>query len=601
MTDAGSTAEFASSDAARSGRPLRHAQSWRLPAPLPLTRGGELSPIEVAYETYGQLSPAADNAVLICHAISGDSHVARHSEDDDPGWWDLVVGPGKPIDTRKYFVICSNVLGGCRGTTGPGSVNPRTGVAYGPDFPTITVEDMVAVQRQLVAHLGIERLHAVIGGSMGGHQALAWAIGHAAAVERCVLLATAPRLTSQALAFDIVGRNAILCDPHFHAGHYYDQPHKPDIGLAIARMLGHITYLSPQSMAVKFDADRLKPREVATEFEARFSVGSYLAYQGHKFTDRFDANSYITLSTAMDLFDAGGNGGLESTLTGTTCRWLIMSFTSDWLFPPEQSREMVRTLIRLEKPVSYCNISSDGGHDAFLLPDDLDRYGEMIRATLAATGEPQDVPAATPPASPVSIFHRDRVDYDLIIDLIEPGSSVLDLGSERGELLARLARRGCRRLLGMELDERLVLQGLRRGLNIVQADLNRGLPLIADGQFDYVVLSQTLQSVIETESIIDEMLRVGRRTIVSFPNFAYYKIRRAMEAGRSPSSEAGLLRYAWYDTPNRRFLSIMDWRDYCAARGITIEREIFLDTEVGVHIDDDPNLNADLAICVIHR
>ena len=261
--------------------------------------------MRVAYETYGTLNPAGDNAVLICHALSGDSHVARHNADDTPGWWDLVVGPGKSIDTDRYFVICPNLLGGCRGTTGPNCVNPETGRPYGADFPRITVYDMVKVQKLLVEHLGVRRLRAVVGGSLGGQLALTWATQLPAMVAGTMALATAPRLTSQAMAFDIVGRNAILRDPAYQDGQYYGNGPGPTVGLSIARMLGHITYLSREAMIEKFDAHRLQPRQVQTQFETRFSVGSYLAYQGDKFVERFDANSFLALTTAIDLFDLG--------------------------------------------------------------------------------------------------------------------------------------------------------------------------------------------------------------------------------------------------------------------------------------------------------
>src|SRR5512137_1450896 len=240
--------QFESSDTTRHAKPLRYARSARLDQPLELELGGHLDDVTVAYESYGQLNAARDNAVLICHAISGDSHVARHDEQDDPGWWDIAVGSGKPIDTNRYFVICPNLLGSCRGTTGPGSLNPATGKPYGRDFPTITVGDMVEVQRRLLDKLGISQLLAVVGGSLGGHQALAWATRYPGRVRGVVALATSGRLTSQSLAFDVVGRNAILRDPHFHGGQYYDRPHGPDVGLALARMIGHITYLSAQAM-----------------------------------------------------------------------------------------------------------------------------------------------------------------------------------------------------------------------------------------------------------------------------------------------------------------------------------------------------------------
>ena len=290
---------FESSDQARHAKPLRYAQTVTFDGPLPLELGGALPKVTVAFETYGTLSAAKDNAVLIAHAISGDSHAARHDAEDDPGWWDIVVGPGRPIDTNRYFVICPNLLGGCRGTTGPGSANPATGRPYGPDFPMLTIGDMVEAERRLLDHLGVDRLRAVVGGSMGGHQALAWARRFPERVGGVIAIATSPRLTSQALAFDVVGRNAIRRDPHYYGGQYYGEPHGPEVGLAIARMIGHITYLSQEAMTRKFEANRLQPHDIAAEFEKTFSVGSYLGYQGAKFVERFDANSYLALSMAM--------------------------------------------------------------------------------------------------------------------------------------------------------------------------------------------------------------------------------------------------------------------------------------------------------------
>jgi homoserine O-acetyltransferase len=598
---------FASSDSQRSAQPLPHAQTFRSERPFKLTHGGILPSVTTVYETYGQLNTARDNAVLVFHAISGDSHVARHSAEDETGWWDVVVGPGKALDTDRFFVICANVLGGCRGSTGPNSIHPETGSPYGPDFPVVTIEDMVDAQTLLLDHLGIVQLLAVVGGSMGGHLALCWATRHPARVRGCVPIATSARLTSQALAFDVVARNAICRDPLFYGGHYYDRPEGPAVGLAIARMLGHITYLSPEAMAVKFDANKLRPRDVATEFEKSFSVGSYLAYQGDRFVERFDANSYITLSQAIDLFDlAGSADALQQVLARSRCHWLVLSFSSDWLFPVHQSREIVAALVAADRRVSFCNVTSRCGHDAFLLPDNVDSYGAMIGAFLC-----HEAGQSTPPVEmddngserrPTSIFHQKRVDYDQIVELIEPDSRVLDLGCGNGELLTRLAVGNHARPLGVELDERAILACIQRGLDVIQADLNEGLDQFANQQFDYVALSQTLQSIVRTEAIVDAILRVGRRAIVSFPNFAYHKIRQALsEEGRSPASAEGLLHYAWYNTPNRRFLSVLDWEEFCAAKGIVIEQARFFDTESHGRIIDDPNRNADLAIYVIHR
>ncbi len=600
--------DFQSSDSARSSKPLRHYFLFTFSDPLNLELGGALQEITVAYETYGRLNEAKDNAILICHALSGDSHVARHDPDDEPGWWDVAVGPGKAIDTNRYFVICPNALGGCRGTTGPNDRNPATGKRYGADFPTVTAADIVATQYRLMEHLQIPRLLAVIGGSMGGHQALTWAIRYPDRVAGAIILASGARLTTQALAFDVVGRNAIRRDANYKGGQYVDKNAVPSAGLAIARMLGHITYLSPESMMEKFGANRLQPRDVATEFEKQFSIGSYLAYQGDKFVERFDANSYIKLSLALDLFDLGKTTEeVAASLRSSQCRWLIVSFTSDWLFPPAQSQQLAHALIALNKPVSYCNVASKCGHDAFLLPDELPVYGGLISAFLnnARNGHPQEPEEDDlykhAPASIFGMHRNPRLDYDQIAGLIQPDSSVLDLGCGRGSLLVKLRSNGNQTLMGLELNEEDVLSCMQRGLDVVQADLNSGLAPFSDAQFDYVVLSHTLQAVLDVERLITEMLRVGRRSIVSFPNFAYHKLLRMLtEEGKSPVS-SGLLRHAWYNTPNIRFFSIADFEEFCQERRIIVHRRIALDTEEGQVITENANHLADMAIFVISR
>ena len=599
------TSVFESSDTVRHARPLRHVQSVTFDQTLKLEEGGYLPSVTVAYETYGQLNAARDNAILVCHAISGDSHVARHDDEDDAGWWDIVVGAGKSIDTNSLFVICPNLLGGCRGTTGPGSINPVTGKPYGRDFPAISVGDMVEVQRRLLDYLGIKQLRAVVGGSLGGHQALTWATRFPERVRGVVALATSPRLTSQALAFDVVGRNAIIRDPHFYSGQYYDKPQGPEVGLALARMIGHITYLSPQAMQEKFEADRLHPRELAIEFEKKFSVGSYLGYQGAKFVERFDANSYVTLSLAMDLFDLGGtHEKLTAAFRSAPCRWLVVSFSSDWLFPPDQSRDIVHALTANNAAVSYCDVQSPGGHDAFLLPDELEVYGGMMRAfieNLGAPGSHSTAAAQDEPHGPTSIFHQHRVDYDRIVEFVPAGSSVLDLGCGSGALLSRLRREAHRRLVGVELDEHKILTCIAKGLDVIQLDLNKGLAAFANGQFDCVILSQTLQAVYDVEGLLTEMLRIGRSCIVSIPNFAYHPLRKMLaEQGRAPKS-GGVLRYEWYNTPNIRFFTIADFEDFCSQKQIRVHRRIALDTEAAKEVFDDPNRNADLAIFVISR
>lgn len=597
-----SSSSFQSSDSVRSGKALRHAQQVALDGPLALELGGTLPEVVVAYETWGHLNEARDNAVLVCHAISGDSHAARHGPDDEAGWWDLLVGPGRPIDTNRFYVICTNVLGGCRGSTGPLSPNPETGAPYGPDFPQITVFDMVECQQRALTALGVERLAAVAGGSLGGHQALAWAVRFPDRIDATVALATSPRLTSQAIAFDVVGRNAILRDPDYAEGHYAGREQGPGVGLAIARMLGHITYLSPQSMTEKFEHDRLQAADIVSDFEKKFSVGSYLAYQGERFVERFDANSYVTLSMAMDLFDLGADfAQLRSQLDKATCRWLVVSYTSDWLFPPEQSQAIVRALLSKPSRVSYCNVTSNCGHDAFLLEHDLDRYGELIRSFLDPEAGAQGTLFVDP--DPAQLLDARRVDYDHILARIGPRDSVLDLGCGSGELLERIGRRSGdgAKAVGVEVSEYAILESVRRGVDVIHADIDQGLEIFEDDAFDVVILSHTLQAVRDVVRVVTEMLRVGRRAIVSFPNAAHGAQRKRLEEeGLAP--QASLLEsHRWSDPPPLRLLSIRDFESFCDEHGFRIEDRVALDTEAVKVVVDDVNREADLAIFVLER
>ena len=358
--------------------PASGPRSCVLPSGLDLVSGRRLEHIEIAYETWGELDADASNAVVICHALSGDAHVAAGLDAagaESPGWWEAVVGPGKAIDTRRYFVICSNVLGGCSGTTGPGSIDPATAKPYGLDFPLVTIEDMVDAQAALLDVLGVNTLLAVVGGSMGGMQALSWARRHAQRLRTCVGVATTPRLAAQAIAFNEVGRTAILGDPRFDGGDYYDHG-QPDQGLAIARMIGHITYLSDESMRAKFGR-RLRDREApAFDFVTEFEVESYLAHQGEKFVERFDANTYLYMTKAMDYFDlSSGAASIAEAFAETRVRFLTLTFSSDWLFPTYQTRGLVDALRAAFAEVSFAEIESPYGHDAFLLePVEQARY-----------------------------------------------------------------------------------------------------------------------------------------------------------------------------------------------------------------------------------
>ena len=347
--------------------------------PLTLEAGGQLDSVEIEFETYGQLAPAGDNAVLICHALTGDAHAAgwdsrpegplRDYRRQKPGWWDEVIGPGKPIDTRRFFVICANVVGSCYGSTGPMSVNPRTGRAYGLSFPVVTVGDWARLHMLLLDHLGVETLFAVVGGSVGGQQALEIALGWPERVRRLIILSAAYRITAQGLGFNSVARHSIVNDPNFNGGDYYGgEP--PLMGLAAARMLAHITYLSEDSMGHKFGRrlqDKASPDFTLTGVE--FEVESYLKHQGESFVRRYDANSYLYITRAMDYYDASvwGDGDLARAAARIRARTLVVSFSSDWLFPPELCRELVSAMCRAGRTVTYVNVPSRYGHDAFLV------------------------------------------------------------------------------------------------------------------------------------------------------------------------------------------------------------------------------------------
>jgi homoserine O-acetyltransferase/O-succinyltransferase len=344
------------------------------PSEMPLECGARLGPLTLAYETCGTLNREKDNTVLILHALSGDSHVAGtySREDDKPGWWDIMVGPGRGIDTDKYFVVCSNILGSCLGSTGPSSINPGTQRPYGLDFPLVTIGDMVRAQKQLLDFLGIKKVLSVVGGSIGGMQVLEWAARYPEMVISAIPLATTTRHSALAIAFNEVARQAIMADPHWNGGNYYSGL-EPSLGLAVARMIGHITYLSDESMRQKFGRRLQDRNDFSYNFNADFQVESYLRYQGSKFVERFDANAFLYITKAADYFDLGlqhGEGSTVRAFSKTKAKFLVVSFTSDWLYPTYQSRTIVQALKKNGLDVSFCEIEADWGHDAFLLPSE---------------------------------------------------------------------------------------------------------------------------------------------------------------------------------------------------------------------------------------
>lgn len=355
---------------------------YTLPVPLSLEGGDSLEAVTLAYETYGELNDTKSNAILICHALSGDAHAAGfHQGSDKAGWWEIMVGPNKAINTDRYFVICSNILGSCMGSTGPSSIDPKTGKAYGLTFPVVTIGDMVAAQKALIDHLGITKLLSVIGGSIGGMQTLEWSIRYPENVFSAIPLATTQRHSALAIAFNEVARQAIMADPNWNNGDYYDSQ-KPDLGLAVARMIGHITYLSDTAMRNKFGRRLQNKDAFSFNFEADFQVESYLRYQGIKFVNRFDANSFLYITKAADYFDLTTKKNIvhQSPLAMSKARYLVISFTSDWLYPTRKSKDMVKAMKKHNLDVSFCEIEAEWGHDAFLLPNP--RLGDMLNGFL---------------------------------------------------------------------------------------------------------------------------------------------------------------------------------------------------------------------------
>ena len=358
---------------------------------LQLEGGQVLSPFTLAYQAYGELNADKSNAILICHALTGDQHCANvHPTTGKPGWWELLIGPGRPIDTNRFYVVCPNIIGGCMGSTGPASINPATGKPYGITFPVITIRDMVAAQVQLIDHLGIDQLFAVVGGSMGGMQVLEWAAGYGDRVFAAVPIATAAWHTSQNIAFHEVGRQAVMADPDWCGGDYLSQGKVPRRGLAVARMAAHITYLSEEALQQKFGRNFQDRIERSFSFDADFQVESYLRHQGSTFVDRFDANSYLYITRAMDYFDLAAryDDVLANAFRGTKTRFCVTSFTSDWLYPTRENKEIVQALNAVAANVSFVEIESDKGHDAFLVnePEFFATIGGFIKAAAKHRG-----------------------------------------------------------------------------------------------------------------------------------------------------------------------------------------------------------------------
>ena len=561
-------------------REERDEMIFRPDEPLALACGEALPQLEIAYQTYGALNAEKSNAVLICHGITGDQHAAgRHPITEKPGWWDRVVGEGKVLDPSRYFVICANVLGGCMGSTGPGSLKPGGDKPYGLSFPAITIGDMVEAQRRLIDHLGIERLLCVIGGSMGGMQALRWAARYSDRLSGVVPIATAARHSAQNIAFHEVGRQAIMADPRWLGGDYAERGETPQKGLAVARMAAHITYLSEPALHRKFGRNLQDRERVSYGFEADFQIESYLRHQGFTFVDRFDANSYLYLTRAMDYFDLAADygGNLAKAFAASASRFCLISFTSDWLFPTADSRQILRALNGSAADASFVEIESDKGHDAFLL-DEPEMFGVLdgfLKSLSGRSDSRRRGERGGGEGGGSSSFRENRVDLDVIAGMIAPEARVLDIGCGDGELLSRLIASG-RRGVGIELSQDGVNRCVARGLSVVQGDADTDLADYPDGAFDDVVLSQTLQAVGRPRAVLEQMLRIGSRAIVSFPNFGHWRCRLYLAFwGRMPMTL--LLPHFWFETPNAHLCTVMDFERLCWEMGLRMERFVGLD------------------------
>ncbi|MCQ2388203.1 MAG: homoserine O-acetyltransferase [Kiritimatiellae bacterium] len=535
---------------------------WRLET------GGVLPQIDVAWESCGLEKPENDNVIFICHALTGDAHVAgvRPGETKPSGWWEGMVGPGRAFDTNRYRIVCANVLGGCKGTTGPMSTNPKTGKPYGGAFPSFTMGDAVDVYRAFLREIGVKRLVALAGGSFGGMHVLDWITRYPDEMDAACVIASSVSLNTQALAFDVVGRAAIVDDPDYRGGDYYGtgDGKGPKKGLAGARQLAHITYLAREHLQSKFGRELQQnwvekgedyERARLAQFRTLFQIESYLGHQADKFIERFDANTYLHITHAMDRFDAGARyGSLDAALKRVKCRTLVVSFSGDVLFADWQSREIARGLLSNGKRVSYCHLEIGVGHDAFLTH--IADLSKLVGGFLGT------------PAPEVKQWQERR--YASIAKMIPDGARVLDVGCGKGTLLNILRTRKGVAGQGVEIDVADFEDALADGNDVIFENADEELRLVPDGFYDVAVVSETLQVVKNPRQLLREALRVADEAIVSFPNFAAYRIRLTLGfTGRLPVSKQ--LPFQWYDTPNVHCVTLKDFRSLCDAEGIEIK------------------------------
>ena len=532
-----------------------------------LESGATINAIDVRYEECG--APMRDdNVIFICHALTGDAHVAgmRPGETKPSGWWEGMVGPGRAIDTNHFHIICANVFGGCKGTTGPMSINPASGKPYGSHFPRYTFSDAVDVYRMLLRDLGVKKLAALIGGSYGGMQVMDWITRCPDEMEKACLIATSATLNTQALAFDIVGRASITDDPQWHEGDYYGlgDGKGPKTGLASARQLAHITYLSRELLQEKFErrlqknfveapAEERKKRDDA--FKTYFQIESYLDHQALKFINRFDANSYLHITHTMDMFDAAERyGSLDAACERVKAKCLVVSYQGDILFSEWQSKEIVASLKRAGKSMTYCHLEAGTGHDSFLT--DIDDLSGLVGGFLR-------------PRKPKVMKWQERL-YKNVVSMVAPYSRVLDIGCGDGTLLNVLRERKHVTGDGVDIDIDKFKEAVADGNNALWEDADYGLGTIPDNHYDLAICSDTLQEVRNPRGLLREALRIADEAIVSFPNFAAYGIRLTLGlTGRLPVSKQ--LPFQWYDTPNIHCITLKDFKVLCDNEGIEIK------------------------------
>lgn len=533
---------------------------------LKLAYGGVLKEVEVAYEECGApIGP--DNVIYICHALTGDSHVAGilPGEEKPSGWWEDMVGPGRAFDTNRFHIICANVLGGCQGTTGPMSINPDTGKPYGSSFPQYTFDDAVDVFRMLLHQLGVKRLAALVGGSYGGLQVVNWMTRYPDEIDKVCLIATSAHLNTQAIAFSVMSRNSITDDPKWQGGDYYleGDGKGPRAGLAAARQLAHITYLSRELLQEKFQRNLQKnfveaPEEERAErdrlFKTYFQIESYLDYQAMKFVRRFDANSYLHITRSMDLYDPCDRfGSLDAAFALVKARVLVVSYENDILFPAWQSKEITASLMRMDKRVSYCHLESGTGHDSFLT--DIEHLSKVVGGFLGNRE--------------VKVMKWQERHHRTVLAMVKEGSRVIDIGCGDGTLLDVLRARKGVKGDGVEIDVDRYEEAIADGHDVIWEDVDEGLSMVPDGHYDTAIVSDTLQEVKNPRGLLREALRIADEAIVTFPNFAAYRIRLTLALkGRLPVSKH--LPFQWYDTPNIHLITLKDFRALCDKEGIEI-------------------------------